>query len=201
MIGYGDREVDMMHEIEDKEYLDWEGQMADNERFIVAKEKWEGKLNDLNTSEGGIYVFPQPGSTKCRILLSPEREPADFYTPVIRMFRGKTRTQFMMPVIVYENDTWSEEPKYLVCAKTVMQGILELLVEGYDLIHPRDGHGIVINRTGEGLQTKYNVLPSKNVIPVDYSQYAFEQELQAVVDELEASDREDQMPEVDEIPF
>ena len=113
----------------------------------------------------------------------------------------------MIPCLVYEGVAWSQEVKYLTCAKTVIQGILTILAGGeYDLLSP-DGHGVQIVRSGEGLNTTYNVFPSKNPIQVDYSLYDFPKTLIKMARELEASDR-DEKPEKgssfeveDDIPF
>jgi len=184
-----------------------ENKMSEERNYTVETKTWAGKLNELETTNG-IYVFPLKGSTKVRILLSPECAPENFYTPVLRMYKGQGSTKFMLPVIVLdENNTWSEDVKYLVLPKTALQGILTILAGGeYDLLHPVNGHGITIVRTGEMLLTKYNVLPSKSPVPVKYDFYEFAKPLMEYAKDLEASDREDNEVaspayDDDDIPF
>ena len=134
------------------------------------------------------------------MLVAPEREAEDFYQPVLRMFKTNSKTQYMTPVLVQdEAGTWPLEVKYLCMNKTVCQGVLNILATGeYDLLHPEAGHAVHINRTGEGFDTKYSVLPSKDSIKVDYSLLEFEKPLAEYAQDLEASDREDKAEKVEE---
>ena len=170
-------------------------------KYTATKKQWEANLNALKATEGGLYVFPQGGQTKVRMLLSPEREIEDFYQPVLRMFKNNSTTRFMIPVLVIDDSgNINNEIRYLVTAKTVIKAILTILSGGeYDLLHPENGHSIVINRTGEGLNTEYSVLPSKAPVAVDYEVLDFEHKLIDLTLEMEASDREDK--EEDDIPF
>ncbi len=210
MIGYGDRELEIMEYYSTDELmfdgestLDLEGQMTEK-NYEVEPSKWEGKLAEVEAKDDGVYLFPKVGNTKVRILLSPERAVEDFYQPVLRLFKNRSRTQFMMPVIVFEEGEWGQEIKYMVVGKMVIMGILNLLASGeYELLHPKEAHGIIVSRAGKGLNTTYSVMPSKNVIPVNYEQYVFEKPLLDMAKELEASDRAEveEKAEEDDLPF
>ena len=171
--------------------------MTSKREYTVDKSKWQEKLDEIDKSDGGIYVFPQVGRTRVRLLLAPESEPETFYHPVIRMFRGKEKTQYMAPCIVLgENDKWNMEVKYINMNKTVFKGVLTILAGGdYDLLSPT-GHAIEIVRTGEGFNTQYSVVPSKDPIPVEYDQFVFEKALSEYAADLESSDRKDKQEEV-----
>jgi hypothetical protein len=188
--------------IDPKEYLEWEVQMAVKDQFKVETKQWEAALSELN-STGGKYLFPEVGRTKVRLLLSPEREPISFYQSVITVYHEKARTRYMMPVLVPdETDHYNYEIKLLVAPKTVLQGILTILAAGdYDFLHPEIGHGITITRAGEGLKTKYTVMPSKDPVPVDYSSLEWEQDLATLAQEFEALSAGEKEEEVEEIPW
>jgi len=201
--GYGD------HQLEILDKLQQEGTMSANERerYQVPQDKWQNKLNNFKTGQLGDYIWPQQGKTNVRLLLSPEREAENFYQPVLRLFKDRSRTQYMVPCLVFDGTAWTDEIKYLTVAQTVMQGILAILAGGeYDLLSPI-AYGVQIVRSGEGLNTTYNVFPSKNEIPVDYSKYVFERTLEDMAQELEMADRNgEKIPpniweDVEEIPF
>jgi len=171
-------------------------------KYTVDVSKWEDKLKNLDNSSGGNYVFPQVGTTKVRLLVSPEREAEEFYEPVSRLFREQEKTQYMAPCIVFEDKTWNMDVKYLNMNKTVFKGILSIMAGGeYDLLSPDKGHAVQITRTGEGLKTQYTVLPSMQQVPVDYGMIEFEYELNEMARELEASDRKDKTEEYEDVPF
>ena len=75
----------------------------------------------------------------------------------------------------------------------------------YDLLHPQDGHSIDIVREGAGLGTKYSVLPTKAVVPVDYDNLEFEGTLLDESIEFETLSKEDKEEDKDEddgeVPF
>ena len=47
------------------------------------------------------------------------------------------------------------------------QSIVNTAAKGYDLFSPEEGLGVIITKTGSGLQTGYEVLPSPKPIVVD----------------------------------
>ena len=163
---------------------------------------WEAILKDLDNSGTGIYVFPQPGITKVRLLVEPGREPEQFYVPVSRMFRDQEKTQYMAPCIIVEDGNWNMEVKFINMNITVFKGILAILAGGeYDLLDPEKGHGISITRTGEGMKTTYSVMPSKDPVPVAVDFLEFDKSLSEAAKELEASDRKDKTEVYEDVPF
>ena len=188
-----------------EEYLDFEEKIIMNDKFTVNKATWEEALNDLNTSARGQWLFPEKGRTKVRILLAPERDPVLFYEKVVTQYFEQPRTRFMFPCLVADDlDNYTYEVKYAVVAKTVIQSILNVLAGGgYDFLHPENGHGVIIIRDGDGLQTRYSALPTKDPIPVDYSAIEWEQELAQTAREFEAQVAKDkaEKEEEDDIPF
>ena len=210
MIGYGDYQVDLMdhqQEINLEEYLDWELKMTTNDIFEVAKEQWQEELQDMERQERGRYLFPEKGETRLRLLVSPEINViTSFYAQVITTYFEKARTRYMIPVLAADDTgTYYYEVKYAVVAKTVLKEILSILAGGeYDLFHPETGHAVTINRTGEGLSTRYSVIPSKDPVPIDYDQIEFEGCLGDIADEFMAqvaSDKAAKEAEEDDIPF
>ena len=211
VIGYGEYEVALMEDREEQrlidqmEYLLWEAQMAANDKFNVEQSDWEAVLSEFESKEGGMYLFPEVGTTRVRILVSPEREPTQFWQPVVTTYAEKARTRHMIPLLVADaQGTFQYEVKYAVVAKTVLKDILSILAAGeYDLLHPEKGHGVSIIRTGEGLGTRYSVMPSKNQIPIDYNAIEFPAALEDVAREFVKSTEE---PKEDneswsEVPF
>ena len=209
MIGYGDYQVDLMdhqQEIDMKEYLDWEINMSINDRFAIAKEQWQEELKDMERQERGRYLFPEKGETKVRLLLSPEINVITaFYAQVVTTYFEKARTRYMIPVLAADElGTFYYEVKYAVVAKTVLKEILSILAGGeYDLFHPETGHAITINRTGDGLGTRYSVIPSKDPVPIDYAEIEFEGCLGDIADEFMEQVESDKAAKEDDddIPF
>ena len=184
---------DECHE-EYNQYLDsLEATMLD--KFEVPAEEWKSKMDTLEASTDGIYVFPEKGQTTVRLLLSPERAATDFWQPVVTIYDNKARTRMMIPVLV------DDQVKLLVTAKTVLQGMLQLLYNGYDLLS-ENAVGVIISRTGDGLGTKYTVMPTPKPIPVVYANIDFEGTLLEAATEFENIGKEEEtVVEDDDIPF
>jgi hypothetical protein len=176
---------------------------ADNDRFTVGKEEWEEILAEIEKTEGGKYLFPEKGNTRIRILLYPERTATEFYQEVVTVFKDKARTRYMFPVLVADDNlNFTYEVRLAVVAKTVLQEIMKFFVAGYDFLHPAEGLGLTIVRSGEGLGTKYSVIPSKSPIPVDYKAIEFEKTLSEVAEEFVNNNQKDKETKVDEdFPF
>ena len=211
MDDYGGYEVSIMEQIQDEDWKElehWLDRLEDKmnaDRFKADPKMWEAQMNELET-EGGTYLFPPKGYTKVRLLLAPEREIGQFYEPVLRSYQGKERLQHMMPVLVLNDQGFANEVKIMVVAKTVTQGILSILAQAeYDLLHPEAGHGITISRQGDGLKTKYSVMPTRDPVPVDYLTLNwYEGELASYARQMESNDREEPeevLDDDDEIPF
>ena len=178
-----EHELNQMQDYEDQSYKE-DVVMAKNDRFKMTAKAAEEKIKMIDASDG-IYLFPPVGNTRVRLLLEPDRVADAFYQPVLRSYEGKERVQHMMHVLL------DGDVKIMCCAKTVTKGILTIIAGGeYDLLHPDNGHEIIINRSGEGLKTKYSVMTGKSPLPVDYDFLEFEDRLADKAAEMELGDRE-----------
>ena len=200
--GYGDYEVAVYEDRLDLDYDEWildlEEQM-NADRFKADPKMFEAQLEEIEADTEGVYLFPQAGKTKVKLLLAPERIMSTFYEPVLRSWQGKERLQYMMPVVINDNNV-----KIMVVAKTVHKGIIQLLANGWDLFDPDLGHGIVIDRTGEGIYTRYTVTTTPNPVAIDYESLNwYEDVLTDYARTMEANDREEGEPELvdDDLPF
>ena len=133
---------------------------------------WQDLLDQLNTS--GNFFRPKEGSTKLRLVplkgMDYEAKGFRFWAEATTVFRGQERTKFVVPALILEAKGATESMMTTVTAvilsKKALKGIIGLLAEGYELFGP-EGYGIVLKRTGQGLDTDYNVLPSKNPVLID----------------------------------
>lgn len=129
--------------------------------------KWGEILRQLESSSA--WFRPKDGRTRMRLVLPPGESPHKFYREVQTSFQGNLKTRFMLMALLFAGEGVTEEMSAkvtpVIVAKTVLKGILSLLVEGYDLLGP-EANGITIIRTGQGLNTDYSVMPSKNPIPL-----------------------------------
>lgn len=136
--------------------------------------KWQNLLDDMQSGQGGPFFFPGEGKTRLR-LVAQEGTSDEFFAETRAVFRGKEKVKYI--VLAYVVGSSSKElPEEMkgkitpvVVSKTVLRGILSLLAEGYDLLDPEDGHGLTLIRSGKGLDTSYNVMPSPTsvVLPDD----------------------------------
>ncbi len=126
---------------------------------------WGTILNQLNSASK--WFRPKEGRTRLRLVLQKGDQPQQFYREVQSSFNGKVKSRFMVLALVLEGNGAKEEMTYtvtpVVLPKTVLKGLVSLLAEGYDLFSP-DGHGVTLTRTGQGLDTDYSVMPSKNPV-------------------------------------
>lgn len=125
-------------------------------------------LNSLKSSGGGKYFFVKEGRTRVRLLgLEDPANPESFYAETTNSY-GKTK--FVVFGEVLGTDQGELSPQFagkvvpIICPKTVIEYILSLLIEGYTLWGDEGAHGITIHRTGSGLDTNYNVIPSSKPI-------------------------------------
>lgn len=133
--------------------------------------RWSNLLNDLNTAGSGDFFFPKTGRTRLRLI--PEEGTEDqFFTQVDSVYRGQTKTKYILLAIVLGTDQgpldekWVNKVVGVVVSKVVLKGIVQLLAEEYDLLS-EEGHGITIVRSGNGqFDTTYTVLPSQKVVPI-----------------------------------
>lgn len=132
--------------------------------------KWQSLLDQMNSASN--FYRPKEGRSRLRLVQMPEMVPDEegifqFYAEVQSTFRGKTKSRFLVPALVLDGPGARPEMATkitpVVLPKAVIKGILGLLAEGYDLFSD-EGFGITVARTGQGLDTDYNVLPSKNPV-------------------------------------
>lgn len=131
----------------------------------LAKELEEGK--------GGPVRFLKAGDNKIRLILEPKTSPVDFAVETYSLYQGRKSKKYLMFGMIFQSgDTVAEDDEKLVVRpilvpKKVYQSIVNTAAKGYDLFSPEEGLGIIITKTGSGLQTGYEVLPSPKPIPVD----------------------------------
>lgn len=135
--------------------------------------RWQDLLDQINTS--GNFFRPKEGSTRIRLIPLPGMEPdADgafqFWEEVQTNFRGQIRTKFVIAGLILEakgaRPEMATSVTPIVISKSVLKGILGLLAEGYELFDLTEGYGITLKRSGQGLDTDYAVMPSKNPVVV-----------------------------------
>ena len=133
---------------------------------------WQNLLNQMNSATN--FFRPKEGKSRLRLIQMPEMVPDEngvfpFYVEVTTSYRGKQKSRFVIPALVMDGPGSRPEMAThitpVILPKAVIKGILGLLAEGYDLFS-EDGFGITVARTGQNLDTDYNVLPSKNPIPI-----------------------------------
>ena len=127
---------------------------------------WNEILNELKTT--GQWYRPKDGRTRVRLVLPEDTNPREFFKEVQSSYNGNIKTRYMVLGLILDGTGATEEMSTtvtpIVIAKTVLKGIVSLLAEGYELFG-EDGHGVTINRSGQGLNTDYSILPSRK--PVD----------------------------------
>jgi len=123
---------------------------------------WEELLNQLNTA-GGEVQFLKDGRTQLKLVLEDPDNKRSFYTESTRVYRGERRSKFLIRAIMVKLDP--PAVKAVSVGKGVLKAIFQLLVEGYDLFDPEEGHGLTIVKRGSGLETSYNVMPSPKPVP------------------------------------
>ena len=164
---------------------------------------FEEKLEAVKREMGGKYLYPQDGTTKVRMLLEPGRNPEDFFQLVLRQYQGKNHKKYMIPVYALgDNNEWDVEVRYFVVPVTVIKGMLEIMADGeYDLLDPKEGHAVAVKRRGQGFDTEYTVIPSKDPVEIQPDLIEWERDLEAQAKELEAADRDEKPEDKEEEDF
>jgi hypothetical protein len=122
---------------------------------------WEDLRATLLGGGETQFLFLKAGRTPLR-LLWPEDADAPFVS-VKAYYQGRVRQRWAAAAFR------PQEPQAIKAAilpKSVAQAILDLLIEGYELFDMEKGHGITVIRTGLGLETSYNVVASRDPVPV-----------------------------------
>ncbi|TDA26207.1 MAG: hypothetical protein DSO01_05935 [Archaeoglobi archaeon] len=146
----------------------------------VILSKIQAALGNLESSGMESFIFPK-GKTRVRLCIDPTSE---IVKTVSTEFQGRKKQKFLFLSFSVDDEapTW----KGLIVPKTVARGILELSTE-FQLFSPdRDGHGITILRTGEGLRSVYTVNPSKSPVAIPESLLSSRPTLQELAEQYES---------------
>jgi hypothetical protein len=143
--------------------------------------KGTGRLNaaafqsmlDETTNSGGQshFLFPKAGKTRLRLLHLEDRDPGKLYTQVERLWQGKPKTKFMIRAIYYGVPATQGEPApdprevALVIPRQVLNQILQVASDGETELFYDGAVAVTIVRSGEGLNTSYQVIAGSKVAP------------------------------------
>lgn len=144
---------------------------AETPKSVVSANQWQNLLEQLN-QKGGDLLFLKPGKTRVKLLLQENQDPQNFFEQTTRFWQGQPRTRYLVWCTVMPDPKSKEEnpnagqARALLLNKTTLSDIIQLLAEGYDLFDQEEGHGLVINKVGEKLETSYTVMPSQRPVVV-----------------------------------
>lgn len=156
----------------------------------LGPQQWQNMLEQLDSGGDGVYYYPKDGRTRMRLLPVPNSTNGVFYRQTARHWQGQMRNRYIFFAVVLTEEE-KNQVKVVVTNKTVLKGILQLLAEGYDLLDFEEGTGITLVRAGKGLETTYNVMPSKKPLPIDPGTLEWpEQNLSELATEFERKSRE-----------
>lgn len=132
---------------------------------IGTPEYYEALLQQLNQRGGDAeFWYLKDGRNKVRLLPEYGRTGI-FFETVQRSWQGGTpRTKYIVKAYIWD-DKNEPQMRALVLPKTVIQQITGLLAEGYDLFSEA-GNAITILKTGTGLETSYNTMPSAKAVAI-----------------------------------
>lgn len=135
---------------------------------VMKPEDWQ-KILDQVSGGTGLFYFLKEGKTRLRLVTEPGTKTR-WFIETASQFNGTSRTKAIVLAVLAAGKGVTEEMKGkvtpVVVSKSVVVGILNLLAEGYNLFSPTKGYGLTITRTGSGLDTSYNVLPSQEPRPL-----------------------------------
>lgn len=141
--------------------------------------RWQDLLNEMKSSGSGPWFFPKPGKTRFRIVTlngvsQDEATPSDFMQEVEVVYRGQLKTRFLVRAVILGtsqgeiSDRFSNKVVPILLPKVAVTQILSMLAEGeYELFDPIEGHGLTLDKTGEGRNTSYSLMPTSKPIPLD----------------------------------
>lgn len=153
----------------------------------VDEATWAKLLEDIDAASGDPRTYAlRPGRNRLRLVPDIEGVPTSFFCEVQRNFRGQLRTRYLIKAMPMGRD--EKEMKGVVVPKTVMKQVLNMLAEGYDLLHPTKGLGIVIVKSGEGMESSYNTLPSPKAVPLPKKYTDLDVSLKKLAEEILAND-------------
>lgn len=130
---------------------------------------WEALLGKINQKQTR-FLFPTEGRTRVRVVLPPDiTDPMQFATPTVRYFKGAARKKYVLSVVQILHEDPEERTKVvpMIVPKQVVTGIIQQLIEGYEIFDLVEGHAIAISRSGKGLDTDYGVTCAPKPSPLD----------------------------------
>lgn len=125
-------------------------------------------MDQIGTGDSAVLYLA--ARTKLRLLpLLEGREPV---FPVTTNYQGKARTKYLMGVWNLSPSTGKGEGNSdrkvfaVLLSKRTVRNILQFASEGWDFFNPETGRGLVMVKTGQGLNTEISIAPSPNAIPI-----------------------------------
>lgn len=124
-------------------------------------------LMDQVASENLDVLYLQ-ARTRVRFLPLLEGRPP--VVSVKTIYNGKTRTKYLMGVWNLtrkegeENNT--AKVQAVLLSKRTVRAVLQYAAEGWDLFSPEEGRGVMLAKTGSGLNTEITLSPSPHSVSV-----------------------------------
>jgi len=141
---------------------------------------WEDLLDTLSNSGGGQFFFPKKGKTSFRIVPEDWKRGKDarrFFTQVDNMYRGQPKTKFIIRAVIGAtssgeiSELYADKVVPLVIAKSAFTQILQILADGdADLFSLDTGTILNLNKSGEGKETTYVIIPTVKVKLIDFDE-------------------------------
>jgi hypothetical protein len=125
---------------------------------------WGELLDQLNAGGSANFIFLKAG--RARIRLVKPKSGAPFREVTSQFQQNRPKTKYLMLAVDMGAPEDERAVKGIVMPKTPFKSVVTLMTEGYDLLSPDEGHGVTFIRTGSGLDTTYNVMPSQKPQPV-----------------------------------
>lgn len=113
---------------------------------------------------GGGDVLYMKGKIRARIL--PFTNPNNIFYPVNSIFRGKTRTKYLLPIWHLDAKDEEKKVKAILLSKRDCRSIIQLQMESWELFDPKSGHAVSFSRSGTGTQSSVLVTPSPKEMPI-----------------------------------
>lgn len=172
----------------------------------MAVPDWESLLEDLNSKAGGggsgnIYYIKRE-KTRVRLVLVPGRDPRRFFVETQKIFQNKTSLCYLVPAVVLSTNVKDDQyadplkVKWVRVPKTLLPQIVALIVEGFEIFHPTEGHGITIDQI-KGERTSYMVRASPKPVALDWDNLVWPDETLETASENEIKKQEERAAQGD----
>ena len=161
-------------------HVDFEG-IADEDAG-----EWDKLLQEVEMGDGDI-VFLKDGRTQIILTLDDPNNIRSFYAQYASQFQGRTRTRYILRAFLPE----LEKPgiRYVPVGVKIFKEILQYLGERYPLLTGDKRHGLIIRKSGSGLQTEYTTRATRDLVEVPEMEEPNITLAQAVVRAMEISAR------------